>query len=419
MINKKLTAGLLIAGLLALSLTACGEKNNTTSGETTPAAASGNETVPGTDDGTGTDTGTINSDGTYVTKEKTVYIPNTSGILVTSDIFSNRDLTNVPDLTDAVSVTVSDSQTYDISSEGVYVFSGTAKNYTIKVNAGKEAKVQLVLDGVNITNDNAPAVYVKKVDKCFVTTSDGSSNSLTVGGSFTSDGDENTDAVIYSKSDLVLNGLGTLDIISSDNGITGKDDLKITGGTINVSSESDAIEANDSIIIAGGALTLSSKKDGLHCKNDKDDSLGYVFIAGGSFDINVTDDAIQANSALQIDGGSFKLKADEGFEATAIQINGGNITINASNDGINASDKSTSFDCGIEINDGTLTIVMPEGDTDAIDANGNVTINGGTVDLTAPVSAFDYTGTASFNGGKLIINGEEVTEIPAPIAAAK
>ena len=62
------------------------------------------------------------------------------------------------------------------------------------------------------------------------------------------------------------------------------------------------------------------------------------------------------------------------------------------------------------MNDGSLTIQMGAGDTDAIDANGNIIINGGTIDITAQ-SPFDYDGTAELNGGTLIVNGEETDSI--------
>ena len=59
-----------------------------------------------------------------------------------------------------------------------------------------------------------------------------------------------------------------------------------------------------------------------------------------------------------------------------------------------------------------LTIIMGQGDTDAIDANGNIIVNGGTIDITAQMSSFDYDGTAQYNGGTIIINGTQVDSIP-------
>ena len=327
-------------------------------------------------------------------------------------MFSTRDRTQTADTSEAKTITVADGKTIEITDEGVYVISGTAKNCTIKVNADKEAKVQLVLDGVNITNDSTPAIYVVSADKCFVTTTN-STNTLTVTGTFTADGDTNTDAVIYSKDDIVLNGVGTLNISSTANGISGKDDLKITGGTYNITSTEDAIEANDSIRICDGTFNISTSKDGLHSENDEDDTKGYIYIAGGSFTITAASDAIQGTTAVQIDGGTMELTAAEGIEATYVQINDGTINISASDDGINGAQKSKSYSTPtVEISGGDITIIMGQGDTDAIDSNGNIIVNGGTIDITAQMSSFDCDGTAEYNGGTIIINGSQVDSIP-------
>lgn len=53
---------------------------------------------------------------------------------------------------------------------------------------------------------------------------------------------------------------------------------------------------------------------------------------------------------------------------------------------------------------------MSSGDTDAIDSNGNLYINGGTINITGN-SPFDYDGEAKYTGGKLIVNGKETTEL--------
>ena len=53
---------------------------------------------------------------------------------------------------------------------------------------------------------------------------------------------------------------------------------------------------------------------------------------------------------------------------------------------------------------------MAQGDTDGIDSNGDLTITGGTINITGQ-SAFDYDGTATYTGGTLIVNGEEIHEL--------
>ena len=339
------------------------------------------------------------------------YTSSTGGILDTADIFSDRDLTQTPDLSNAQTITVSDGQTINITEEGIYVISGSASNCTIKVDT--QDKVQLVLNGVSITNDSTPAIYVVSADKCFITTAENTENTLSVTGTFTSDGDTNTDAVIFSKDDLVFNGLGTLTINSSNNGISGKDDIKFTGGTYNITSVKDSIEANDSIAICDGTFTINSSKDAFHSENDDDNTSGWIYIAGGTFNIKSSSDGIQGTSAVQIDGGTFDINSSEGIEATYIQINDGTIKIYASDDGINASKKSTAYSTPtIEINGGYLTVEVGPGDTDGIDANGDIIVNGGTINVTAQMSSFDYDGKAEYNGGTIIVNGTQVDSIP-------
>ena len=358
-------------------------------------------------------TGTGTSDTSNITTA--VYTSATSSDTETdlTDLFSKRDLNQTPDLTDADIIEVADGKSYTISSEGIYIIRGTATNCTIRVEADKEAKVQLVLDGVSITNDNFPAIYVVSADKCFVTTTD-SENTLTVTGKYTSEGSTNTDAVIFSKDDLVLNGTGILNINSYyGNGISGKDDIKVTGGTYNIKSAEDGIEANDSIAIYDGIFNITTNKDGLHSENDEDNTVGWIYIKNGNFNINVKSDGIQATTFLVVDGGDLVINAAEGIEATYIQINGGNIDITASDDGMNASYKSKSYTVPvIEFNGGTTVIEVGQGDTDAVDSNGNIYVNGGTISVTSTVSSFDYDGTAEYNGGTIIINGTQVDSIP-------
>ena len=331
-----------------------------------------------------------------------------TNLLNTEEIFTDRDLEQNVDTKEAEKYEVKDNENITITKEGIYVITGSSKNTTIIVDSDDEAKVQLVLDNLEITNESTPCIYVKNADKVFVTTLN--ENKLTVNNTFTADGETNTDAVIYSKDDLVFNGTGNLTISSTDNGITSKDDLKITGGTIKIDCVSDGLEANDSIAIYDGTITINTKKDGLHAEYSEDDSVGYIYIKGGELNITASDDAIHATTILQIEGGILNISAKEGLEATKIQINDGTINIKATDDGINAGQKSKQYEIGIEINGGEINIDMGQGDTDAIDSNGDLTINGGKINITAQ-SPFDYDGEGQLNGGEITVNGSKVEEL--------
>ena len=61
---------------------------------------------------------------------------------------------------------------------------------------------------------------------------------------------------------------------------------------------------------------------------------------------------------------------------------------------------------------------MGAGDTDGVDSNGNIYVNGGTINVTGN-STFDYDGTAEFNGGTIIVNGTQVDTIPNQMMGGK
>jgi hypothetical protein len=258
--------------------------------------------------------------------------------------------------------TLASGQDITINEAGAYLIQGTATDTTIIVEAADTDKVTLVLENVTIENADFPAIYVKSADTVHVQTSADSVNTLSVTGAFVADGETNTNATIFSKDDLVLEGEGTLNISSSTHGIVSKDDLKVKSGTYVVSAIKDGLKANDELTIKGGTLNIT---------------------------------------------------AAEGLEATIVTIEDGDTTINATDDGINATLKSDKEDIGtptIQISGGTVSVTMGAGDTDALDVNGNLYISGGTVNISGQ-SAFDFDGEGALTGGTVTVNGTQVTSI--------
>jgi hypothetical protein len=296
---KKVTA-LLLASLLAVNLSACGQAAATGADSDTTSTSAGSDTIL-----------TDNPD-------------EIADLVDTSELFTDRDLSGEYD-SSAISIALSDDgstcdsanvsisqNTITISEEGTYLLSGTLSEGQIIIDA-KGQKVQLVLDGVSITNSSSAALYVKKADKVFVTTTDQSSNLLATSGEFTAIDDNNIDAAVFSKSDLTFNGTGSLTVnCTYGHGVVSKDDLRVTGGTYTISAASHALNGKDSVRILDGSFTLTSGKDGIHSENSDDTEKGFIYIADGSFTINSTGDGIDASSVVQIDGGTFDITSGGG-----------------------------------------------------------------------------------------------------------
>ena len=322
-------------------------------------------------------------------------------------LFTERDLRQTADLSGAATLTVGDGEDISITEAGVYVLRGAAKGVTVRVEAGKEDKVQLVLDGLSIENPDAPCIHVAGADKVYLTTAGDSS--LRVTGAFAPE--SGADSAVFSKADLTLNGEGKLTVFSTENGVVSRDSLTVTGGSYEISAGSKALQGKDSIRIRGGAFALTAGTDGLHAEHGGDERLGWIYLGGGSFAIRAGDDAIHAASLVQIDGGSFAIAAAEGIEGTYIQINGGELDIRAGDDGLNAGRKSSAYRPTIEITGGRVTIAADSGDADCVDSNGDIRITGGALEVSG-ASAFDCDGTASFTGGTVIVNGKKVKKLP-------
>ena len=275
-------------------------------------------------------TGAKSSTGNVVSLETETNAEETSaqseaGTFSSADMFTERDLAGTYEESGAVYVTLSDDgitgetdgvaingQMVTITAEGTYIFSGTLSEGQIVVDADN-AKVQIVFDNVDITCASSAAVYVKSAEKVFVTLAEGSQNTLRNTDEYVAIDDNNIDAVIFSKSDLTLNGTGSLTIVSAEgHGIVSKDDLKITGGTYDITAAGHALSGKDSVRIADGTFILTAEKDGIHAENADDEEKGYIYIADGDFTITSDGDGMDASNIVQIEDGTFDITAGGG-----------------------------------------------------------------------------------------------------------
>ena len=239
--------------------------------------------------------------------------------------YSDYELDDSFDRQSAASITLSGSTaqsngsgvsinnaTVTISKEGCYLISGELEDGQIIVDAGDSDKVQLVLDKASIHCSTGSAILVRNADKVKMTLAADSENELSDGTEYQTD-DDNPDAALFSKDDLVINGSGSLTVQGNyKHGIAGNDDLVITGGRLTVNSLSHALRGKDSVAILDGTFVLTSQKDGIQASNTEDSTKGWVQIDGGNFTIQSSGDGIQAETNLSIYDGSFTITSGGG-----------------------------------------------------------------------------------------------------------
>lgn len=394
---------------------------------------SSNENQQGTENANNSGTATINTDDIFSKRDfKTEYEENCAYIKLNGT--SATCESNAVEIKDGV-ITIID--------EGTYVISGSLENGMIVVNSEKTDKTQIVLNGASIHNETSAAIYVKQADKVFITLQEGTENVLSGGSSIESVDEEEIDGLIYSKTNLTLNGKGSLSIKSpGGHGIVSKDDLLITGGSHKLEVASHGLSANDMLGIADGNFDIVSGEDSIHCDMN-------VYIEGGSFEINTKDDAIHADEKLLVCGGKINItNSYEGFEAQYMELAGGDVRIVASDDGLNAAGgtdssgfggmgndqfggqggrpgkgqggrpggqggpggmQNGSSDGSIVISGGSLYIKALG---DGIDANGTLEISGGSVTVCGPTqgdtATLDYDVSGIINGGTFIGTGGQM-----------
>ena len=429
---KTVTSVTLIA---ALGLTGCSTASGTT-------LTSGTSTVHSAVSGTTAGTSTSNAAAGQTLDAQTHYT--NEDLTWDSSDEKTIDLAN-PTATDGVSV---ENGTITITSGGTYRLSGEYSGQ-VKIEAGKSDTVRLVLDNAKITNSTGAAINVVSAAEAIIYTAAGTTNTVADGANYTATGDDDPDAAIYSTANLTLTGEGSLSVEGAyEEGIHTTGGLVIASGTLEVNAANTGIKGKDYVDITGGIVNVTAAQDGIKSTNTDDESLGFTRLSAGSVTISAGDDGLKAPHTLEISGGTLNIeKSNEGIEAQYINILDGDVTVNSTDDGINASLKDSSSDTSSDTTSGTATAGqqtqqnqngqvqqapagggaapggsqgstgqnqnMPQPPTDGAMPGGGtfevvdaaINISGGTVTVNAEGDGIDSNGTATFSGGTVTVNG--------------
>lgn len=303
-----------------------------------------------------------------------------------------------------------------ISESGTYHLTGYAKDAPVIINAADDAVVRLILDNIVIKNSTAPAIICYSADDLVVETV--GENILEDGKAYSDQYDEDVKGVIYSKADLTFAGDGVLRIIANyQDGIVSKDDLKFDGGTYQIKAADDGIRGKDSVYVVSGNFNIDAGGDAIKSTNETDAGKGFIAIKDGDFMIEAGDDGIHAFRQLIIEGSNIEIaQSYEGLEAQNIIINNGKISIFALDDGMNAgggnddqADKNpfkADSNCILTVNGGEIYI---NASGDGIDSNGYIYFGGGNVVVDGPTNngngALDSGLGITMNGGTVVAVG--------------
>ena len=340
--NKKiLTSATSVTLLAALALTGCSTTSNALASGTTAADSSVGTTAT-TSSATATDTAASSSSFSTNVKsgEKLDVDTHYSEQDLSWDTSSETaiDLSN-PTATDGVTV---EDGTLTITKAGTYKLSGEYQGQ-IKVETADSDAVRLVLDNANITNSSGAALNVVNADEVILYSASGTTNTISDGADYTATGEDDPDAVVYSKADLTIAGEGTLKVNGNhEDGIHTSDGLVIASGTLEVNAANTGIKGKDYVDILGGTITVTAQQDGIKSTNDTDEGQGWTRLSNGTVTVNAGDDGFKASRVVEISGGSLTVEqSDEGIEAQYINVSGGDVNVTSADDGMNASLKTS------------------------------------------------------------------------------
>ena len=305
-----------------------------------------------------------------------------------------------------------------------YIISGKCSNGSLKIYSDK--KFQIMLSGLDLTNQNGPAINIQTGKTVYFTIDDNTTNNLCDGAAYnaTTNG-EDQKGTLFSEGQLIFNGYddgtGILNVTSlGGHGICSDDYIRIRSGNINIiKAAKDGFHTNDKFIVgrtakASPKVTVNATNDGIDCgKGEIIIDAGILELTTGGEAIKVsnedTDPAVTANAT--INGGYIKFTTT-GEKSSGIKTigtykqNGGIIhgtvkgdgskIINSDGDIIFVGGKLIGFSQGTVFENSTLA--------GGVKCEGNMEVQNGTI-------AIECTGKGAkgINSANTSITGGDIT----------
>ena len=286
-----------------------------------------------------------------------------------------------------------DGSTITIQKAGTYLLSGTLTDGNIIVDSDDKENVRLIFNGVEISNSTTTPLYIKNAEKTIVTLVDGTENTLSDGENYILDDESNNEpnGTIFSKDDLVINGLGSLTVNANYNhGIQSKDLLKIISGNIDITSVGDAIIGKDGVIVKEAVINIESQEDGIKATKVEENK-GYIYLDNPEVTIKAKKDGIQAVTCLYVKDGKYNIETGETNENS--QSN--------SDTSADYSRKGMKAGVDITIENGEYTI---DSEDDGIHSNNSITVNAGTVNIASKDDGVHADTELTINNGDIKVS---------------
>lgn len=186
-----------------------------------------------------------------------------------------------------------------VAADSVYAVSGEFKG-NIVIDIGDDYKFDLELQGLSFSSDTSNPIYVKSGDEVTITAKKGYKNYIYDMRDMLAEDSAEKAGTIYSDVDLEIAGKGELVVVSeNNNGIHSKKDLKVKNLTLTVQCADNALKGNDSVTMENATTTLiAAMGDGIKTTrsdiSNKGKQRGTITVTGGNHTIYAACDGLDA-----------------------------------------------------------------------------------------------------------------------------